>query len=52
MRPTNVDNANIIQFLLDSLQVAEHTHILIQLLLTQDKGRKPAWQVMGQRKLL
>jgi hypothetical protein len=41
-------NANIIGFLLDSLQEAEHTNTLVQLLLAQYKGRQTAWHVAGK----
>ena len=38
-------NAHIIGFLSDSLQVAEHTDTLIQLLLAQDNDKRTAWHV-------
>ena len=45
--PAVEDNANIIRFLLESLQVAEHKDTLVQLLEAQDKGRQTAWHVAG-----
>jgi len=41
-------NANIIGFLLDSLQEADHINYLEQLLLAQYKGRQTAWHVAGK----
>ena len=38
-------NANIIGFLLDSVQAGEHTHIVSGLLLAHDKYRRNAWQI-------
>ena len=46
--PAVEDNANIIRFLLESLQVAEHKDTLVQLLEAQDKGRQTAWHVAGK----
>jgi ankyrin repeat protein len=48
-------NAHIIGFLSDSLQAAEHTGTLIQLLLAQDNDKPTAWHVAeecGNLKLL
>jgi hypothetical protein len=41
-------NASIIGFVLASLQEAEHTDSLIQLLVAQYKGRQTAWHVAGK----
>jgi ankyrin repeat protein len=41
-------NARIIGFLSDSLQVAEHTDTLIQLLLAQDNDKPTAWHVAAE----
>jgi hypothetical protein len=41
-------NAHIIGFLSHSLQVAGHTDILIQLLLTQDNDTRTAWHVAAE----
>jgi hypothetical protein len=42
-------NANIVTILLDSLQAAEHTDTLVQLLLAQDDEGKTAWFVAIER---
>ena len=42
-------NANIIGFLSDCLQAAEHTDTLIQLLLTQDNDTPTAWHMAAER---
>jgi ankyrin repeat protein len=41
-------NAHIIRFLSDSLQVAEHTDTLIQLLLAQDNDTPTAWHMAAE----
>jgi hypothetical protein len=41
-------NANIIEFLSDSLQVAEHTDTLVQLLLTQVNDTPTAWHMAAE----
>jgi len=41
-------NAHIIEFLSDSLQVAEHTDTLIQLLLAQDNDTPTAWHMAAE----
>jgi ankyrin repeat protein len=41
-------NAHIIAFLSDSLQVAEHTDTLIQLLLAQDNDTPTAWHMAAE----
>ena len=41
-------NARIIGFLSDSLQVAEHTDTLIQLLLAQDNDKPTAWHMAAE----
>jgi len=49
------DNANIIGFLLDSVQAGEHTDTLNELLLKQDDKRQTAWYkaaVMGNMQVL
>jgi aminoglycoside N3'-acetyltransferase len=42
-------NGNIVLILLDSLQAAEHTDTLVQLMLAKDDKRRTAWIMATER---
>jgi len=48
-RPVVESNVNIVSIVSDSLQTAEHTDTLVQLLLAKDNERKTVWLVATER---
>jgi len=48
-RAAQEGNGNIVAILLDSLQAAEHTDTVVQLLLAKDDERKTAWIMATER---